>query len=173
MSWHDQREDYDDHPELGPMAPPHTGCGVTSVMWVFGLMQFIGTQLWVAFVVTVLVISHFVDDDKTLDDAWRTVTNFEIYWVTFLGWPVATACAILVMRGANCLRQFRHYPLAVSAALLSILSVPFVCLAIVQTIVGIYALCLLLRPDVRARFEAVARGTLKTYAPESSHDRTT
>ena len=138
MSEHDEREDYDDALEWGPIAPAHTGRGAASVMWMFGLMQLIGTQFWVAFVVTVLVVVHFVDEDMTLVDAWRTVTNFEIYWLTFLGWPIATTCAILVMRGANGLRRFRHYPFAVTAAVLSILSVPFVCLAVAQTIVGIY-----------------------------------
>jgi len=159
MSEHDERENYDDILEWGPPAPPHIVRLPAAIMWGVGLSQFLIVQMWLAILVGSLVFTHFVDDDKNLADAWDRVIRKPPLWGSFLGWPLATACTIIVMRGANDLKRFRRYHWVVVAATLTLLSVPIIFLGVVQVPLGIWLLWILLRRDVRARFEAVARGT--------------
>jgi hypothetical protein len=165
VSDQDQRDDYDDDRLHCPLATPEVVRGPASAMWGFGLLQLLLWQTWFAFVICLLVVSHFVDADKTLADLWRTITRSELIWLTLAGWPLATACTIIAIYGANCLRRFRGYRWALTAAILTLASAPVICLLPIQVPLGIWVLIVVLRPDVRARFEAVARGTIG----ESSH----
>lgn len=157
MTDHDERDDYDDEPGRGPLAAQHIVHWPSSAMWAFGLLQMIFAQMWIAFFATLLVITNFVDDDRTWSDVWDQLKDEEAVWMTLAGWPVATLCTLVVMRGANDLRHFRRYPWVVAGTVLTILAVPFFYLAVIQLPLGLWVLYLLLRRDVRARFEAVAR----------------
>jgi hypothetical protein len=157
MTGHDERDDYDDEGWGDQLAPAPVVHWPASAMWGFGVLQLILLQTWTAFVVALLVISHFVDDDRTLAELWRTITSSELVWMSLVGWPLATACAVVVIRGANDLGRFRHYWWAVTAAFLTLFSAPVVCLAPIQLPLGVWVLVVLARRDVRARFETVAR----------------
>jgi hypothetical protein len=161
VSGHDPREDYDDEPGLGRLAPEQVVRLPASAMWVFGLLQLVGTQLWVGFVAILLLLVELVDHGKPLDDVWDKIEDEPIYWATLLAWPVATACGLFVMRGANDLRRFRHYWRVVAAVVLTLFSVPVVCVGVFQLPIGVWILLVVTRRDVRARFEAVARGTME------------
>ena len=69
------------------------------MMWVFGVLQFIVTQLWVALLIIAIIFTEFVDDDQTLSEFWNSQKLEWGFWLYLVGWPVATACAIIVMRG--------------------------------------------------------------------------
>ena len=157
MTEHDPRDDYDDILDMGPQAPASLVRWPASMMWVFGLLQFIITQLWIAFLITVIVFTHFVDDNKTLSEFWNSVKDASNFWLSVLVWPLASACTLLLMRAANELKRFRHYQLVVAGAILTVLSVPFIFLGVFQVPLGVWLIVLLLRRDVRAHFEAVAR----------------
>jgi hypothetical protein len=159
MSDHDPRDDYDDELARGPLAPEHIVRWPASAMWAFGLLQLIFAQMWVALLATTIVLTNFVDDDKTVSEVWDRFKHTEAFWLTLAGWPVATFCTILVMRGGNDLRRFRRYPWVAAGTVLMMLAVPFFYLAVIQLPLGLWVLYFLLRRDVRARFEAVARGT--------------
>jgi hypothetical protein len=90
--------------------------------------------------------------------------------------PVALAgigIAIVVVRGSVAMRRFRRYPWAVAAAVLTVLSLPCVFALPFASPVGVWTLIVLRRPDVRARFAAVARGTMKAAPPEAPDARRT
>ena len=166
MTGHDERNDYDDVRWDGhPLAPAAVARWPASAMWGFGVLQLILVQTWTAFVVAILVVTFFVDDDRTVDDVWRAITRNPSLWMSFVGWPLATGCAIVVIRGANSLRRFRHYWWAVTAGFLTLFAIPVLFLAPVQLPLGVWALAVLARRDVRARFEAVARGTINKPDP--------
>ena len=167
MTDHDERDDYDDERWGDQLAPTSVVRWPASAMWGFGVLQLILLQTWTAFVVVLLVISHFVDDDRTFADLWQTITRSELLWMSLAGWPFATAGTIAVIWGANSLRRFRHYWWTVTAACLTLFSVPIICLAPIQLPLGIWVLVVLARRDVRARFEAVARGTIPSPPGEA------
>jgi hypothetical protein len=157
MSEHDEREDYDDERWGDQLAPASAVRWPASAMWACGVLQLLCAQVWVGFVVLLLVLIDLVDDDRTLGEVWEKVRREPALWGTFAVWPVATACAVLVIRGANDLRRFRRYWWAVVAAVLTVFSVPVLCLAVLQVPVGAWVLVVLARRDVRARFEVEAR----------------
>lgn len=160
MKGRDQREDYDDDPDRGPLAPEHVVRWPASAMWVFGLLQLMATQLWLAFFAGATLVVYVVDNGKTIGEAWDAMKYEPAFWLTVAGWPIGTACAITVMRGANDLKQFRRYSRVVVGAVFILLGIPVIYFAVVQFPLGLWLIWLLLRRDVRARFEAVARGTV-------------
>jgi len=141
-------------------------------MWVFGVLQFIATQLWMALLISTIIVVEFVDGNQTLGGFWISVKDEWGFWLYLGAWPVATACAIIVTRAANDLKRFRHYQLVVAGAILTLLSVPCIFLGVIQVPLGVWLIALLLRRDVRARFEAVARGTIREAPPEDRDART-
>lgn len=168
MSEHDLREDYDDLHYQGPLARPEVVRWPASIMWVFGLLQLIIVQLWVGFLASILVMTHIVRDNKPWSEVWETATTEETFWISALAWPFLVAGPFVVIRAATHLRRFRRYPLVVAGVILTLLAFPFLYLAVLQLPLGIYLAILLLRRDVRARFEAVARGTITPTSPEAS-----
>lgn len=170
MSANDPGEDYDDEPWKGRVTPEYIVRWPASIMWVAGLIQFIFIQLWIGPLIAFLALGYLIAD-KTLADVWQFALKYPAIWISFLGWPLASACSIVMMVGANDLAHFRRYYLVVAAASLTLLSIPVLPLAIVQLPVGIWTLWLLFRRDIRARFEAVARGTILAPQSESSHAR--
>src|SRR5262249_12105381 len=131
MSEHDPRDDYDDELWKGRLAPQDIVRWPASIMWVFGLLQLIIAQVWFAVLCYVFLMAAF-DERKTLQGVWNDAIRQEEIWLTVLCWPVATACTILVMRAANDLKRFRRYPWVVAGAVLTVLSVPFIYLGVIQ-----------------------------------------
>ena len=158
MSEYDERDDYDDEPRNRPLAPDHVMRWPASTMWAFGLLQLIFTQTIMTFLIVVTVVVNFVDGDKTLADFWAHVTSNPELWLGPLGWLLATAWTAFVIRAANGMRRYQRYWSAVTAAVLTMFSVPFFYLVVIQLPIGVWVLVVLARRDVRARFEAVARG---------------
>jgi len=166
MSEHDQREDYDDEPDRGPLARKRIVAWPASAMWVLGLMQCIITQFIVAFW-TYLFVRIGLDDGKSLRDLLEEVLANEVALIALACWPMATACTVLVMRGANDLRRFQRYPWVVAAAVMTFLSIPFFYLGVLGIPLSLWIFILLLRRDVRARFEAVSRcSTITERSPK-------
>src|SRR5262245_38056525 len=157
VSEHDPREDYDDEPWNRRRSPQDIVRWPASIRWVFGVLQFIATQLWMALLISTTIVVEFVDGDQTLGEFWNSVKDEWGFWLYLGAWPVGTACAIIVMRAANDLKRFRRYTFVVAGAILTFLSVPCIFLGVVQVPLGVWLILLLLRRDVRARFEAVAR----------------
>ena len=87
------------------------------------------------------------------------------------GWPLAVAAPILVMRGAGDMRRFRRYWWAVTAGVLTLFAIPIIHLGVFQLPLGLWVLQVLARRDVRARFDAVARGTIPSAPTEASDAR--
>jgi hypothetical protein len=171
VTGHDPRQDFDDEPWRGHLAPEAMVRLPAAMMWVFGLLQFIITQLWIVFFAGLLLFAHFVDEKKTIGELWTLIKSDEEIWLGLAVWPVATACTIVVVRGANGLRNFRRYWWVVTGAILTVLAVPFFYLGVVQLPLGIWLLVLLARRDVRARFAVVARGTMTQAPPEAPDAR--
>jgi len=142
MSEHDEREDYDDLPNRGPLAPEYIVRRPAAMMWGVGLVQLIITQLAAFFYVALMVVFIF-DGETTLGDTSEIVLGIA-------GWVAASVWLVTVMRAASKLRRFQSHRWVVTGAMLTLLTMPPV---------GIWLVWLLLRRDVRARFEAVARGT--------------
>jgi hypothetical protein len=168
MSEHDERDDYDDADWVDVLAAKHLVRWPGAAMWTFGVVQLILVQLWIAFIVTMWTLANFVDDDRTFAEAWRTVTNNRALWGSFVLWPIATICACAMIHGANGFRRYDRYSWAVVGAILLSLSVPCPCLLVAQLPFGIWSIVLLLRRDVRARFDAVARAARSTNVTEDT-----
>lgn len=125
-------------------------------MWIMGFLQLISTQVWISLPLGFLVLGFL--GGVTFAEAWQVIRRFPLLWVSFLFWPFATVISIIVMRGATNLEGFQKYTWVLIAASLTLVSMPIICLGVIQVPLGLWLLRLLLRPDVRARFEAVARG---------------
>jgi len=108
MSEHDQREDYDDDPNRGALAPAHIVLWPSSIMWAFGLLQLNFAQLAAAFLI-VLVILSILDGHTSLTESLQEMTKPDGLLVIIL-WLATTAGCIIVIRGSNDLRRFRRYP---------------------------------------------------------------
>ncbi len=172
MSEHDQREDYDDKPDRGRLASKEIVAWPASVMWVLGLMQCVFTQVGLVFLACMFV-AEGLDAGKSFGEIWQTAFSEEAEVLTLLAWPIVTACAVLVMQGANDLRRFRRYPLVIASVVLTFLSIPFIYLGVLGIPLSIWLALLLLRRDVRARFEAVACGNIVNHSGEESNARST
>jgi len=171
VSEHDPRDDYDDEPWRDRPSPKDLVRMPASMMGVFGLLQIIITQLYTGVGIATTVLS-FVDDGKGIGDVLRSPMDIATMLLIVAVWLLATACAIVVMCGANDLGRFRRYWWVVAGAVLTLLGVPFFYLAVVQFPLGIWLIVLLSRRDVRARFEAVARGRIESGPQELRHART-
>jgi hypothetical protein len=119
----------------------------------------------------VFVINNFVDDDRTVAQAWQNFIRTDAFWISTLAWPAMTAATIVVISAANNLRRFRRYPLVITGTVLTLLAIPCSFVGVFQLPLGIWLLALLLRRDVRARFEAVARATIPPSPPEPADAR--
>jgi hypothetical protein len=76
------------------------------------------------------------------------------------------ASGIVVLLGARAMPLFRRYHLCVLAAALAMLSFPVVYTGVLTIPVGAWALVILLRPRVRARFDVVRQSSASVTEPE-------
>jgi hypothetical protein len=152
MSEHDPREDYDDEPWKGRLAPDHVVRWPASAMWVFGLVQLILSLLGLV-MIAVGVIWRAQDEP----DKWADHFLDEDFRVILAAGAFGTIANLVIMHGAAGMVRFRRYPWAVTASVLIVFSLPFVYFAMFTVPLGVWALIVLLRRDVRARFAANAR----------------
>ncbi len=154
---HDERDDYDDEPWRRPTPPdvlvrqaagPLWLCG-----WVFAVAAMGGTALFVIFL---LDLTGHLDPAKTEE----VLTNLALTG-GFIGGCILWAAGLF--HGARRMRTFQDYKTAMLAAGMAVLPLPFPHAAALTTFVGVWAVVVLTRPSVRARFAANRRGTI----PES------
>ncbi|HEX3151889.1 MAG TPA: hypothetical protein VHR66_27705 [Gemmataceae bacterium] len=156
MIEHDERDDYDDEPWRGKLAPERVLRWPSSVMWAFGVLQFIFAQTGMIMLITTTVLLEFIDGDQTLAGLWRAVRSDPAFWLVPLLWLLATVWTLLLIRAANDMRRYRRYRSVLAAVIMSMFSVPFFYLAVIQIPIGAWILLVLTRRDVRARFELPA-----------------
>jgi hypothetical protein len=166
VSGHDEREDYDDEPWRKRRPPDESIRWAASTIWAFGQVQLILSGLGFFFAAWVAILTAF-DEGIGKDAEPFEVVLFAASSVAAIAWNA------VVIRAANRMRQFRRYRLAVLGSAMSVLPVPFFYFAIFSFPLGVYSFILLMRSDVRARFAAVARGTMKAAPPEAPDARRT
>ena len=136
VSEHDLRADYS---EEGPSFEAQVK-GPAVALWLCGCaFSFVG--LMGLGITTAGALSKW-STDFCLAMAW---TGMIVVWGT------------LILRGASQMWDGRQYRRAIIVAILAIAPLPCAVAGIVSLPVGVWALMVLFRPDVRAHFEAVAR----------------
>jgi hypothetical protein len=171
VSGHDEREDYDDEPLKSQLAPMHIVRRPATIMMICGILQLIAMQVFL--VMCRQQFSYFKWGDKTFGAFWNDITQDHSAMFLAGAWLLATAGSIVIIAGSRSLLQFRRYGLVFAAAILTVLSLPWFYLCVVQVPTGVIVIRLLRRPDVRARFAAVARGTMNASPPEAPDARRT
>jgi hypothetical protein len=152
---HDERDDYDDEPWRRRATPEQRLRTPASVIAAFGAIQ-LGFSI-LGGIATAIVICWALFDPAAVDA--EDMTWYEAVAVlAIVGLMVAWNW--LIVRGAARMRNCLNYRLAVLAAVLSFFAAPFYYCIPIYAPVAVWALLILLRRDVRARFEAVARGTM-------------
>jgi hypothetical protein len=146
MIEHDERDDYDDLRYEWPLADAETVLLPAGIMWVLGFVQLLLTQLG-------MVYMWIVTFENDREDA-----NSSVLCSSLFIWPIMTASAVVMMIGADRFRRFQQYRLVFSATIITLLSLPCFCLAVFQVPLAIWIIVLLVRGDVRGRFEANQKG---------------
>jgi hypothetical protein len=159
MSEHD---DYDDEPWRPRASPEKLLLIPASILGAFGAIQLAFTILGCVAMAVLVVWSFFESDDVAdLDRTEDTVLAI----VVCLGASLLPATNFIIFRGAKRMRSCRNYRLAVAAAVLSLVSLPFFYFIPIAAPVAVWTLIVLSRPDVRARFDAVARDKMTKSIP--------
>jgi len=156
MSEHDQREDYDDEPWKGRLAPKHFVRWPASAMWAFGLVQLLLSIVGLI-LLGLAVLERAVAGQDNAAGSWQSLFLSDDFLIILFVCVIGTTANLVVMRGAAGMGRFRRYSWAVAASVLLVLSVPFIYFAVFTVPLGIWALIVLCRRDVRARFGANAR----------------
>ena len=115
-------------------------------MWSLGLFQ-MGASLLTTLVAVSAAIDHLVKGPVMRPEQVATAGALVALGV------IGTVLGGIVVRGALAMRQLKRYSRAKTAAVLTLLSLPFVAAAPVSVPVGAWALLILRRPDVRRQFE--------------------
>ena len=146
MSDHDPREDYDDEPWRGRAVKGRLINVPADLMWSCGWMQ-IAVSLYAVFSAVVTTVP-----------ALSGPPAGGVRWLPSLLFLVVGLVGLLVnglvVRGAKAMRRGADYPRAVLAACLTVTSVPCIASFPYTVPIGIWALIVLNRPDVRAWFRA-------------------
>jgi hypothetical protein len=150
MSEHDPRDDYDDEPWRGRDTPENVIKRSSDLLWTSGMFQ-MGVSSFGAALPIGLFIERTIEGRPILKSDVKE--GIILVAVALVGIGISA----VVLRGAAAMRGYRLHSLAVAAGVLSMFSLPCLYAVPFSTPIGIWALILLHRPDVRARFEAVAR----------------
>ena len=162
MSGHDPRLDYDDEVSQAPGLPNRFVKWTAMALIAAALMQ-LGISL-IAAGFWLLPLLEKVFRQEGLN--WKDIgENLGIVAVTVVG-IITNSVALL---GSLQMWRLRHPRLAVTAAALVGIAIPFFPLSVLTMPLAVWAIRLLWSPDVRARFEAVTRSTI----PPSPHKDTT
>jgi hypothetical protein len=149
MSWHDPRDDYDDEPWKGRFSIERLLKPTTDVMWSFGVFQLAVSLLGILLVVGGLFERWTEGPPVTWTDFWRGLL------LATIG-AVGIVTSLIVMRGSHFMKRFDKYSIAIAAAILTIFSLPCIYAAPFGIPIGLWAVYILRRRDIRARFDAVA-----------------
>ena len=163
MSEHDQRDDYDDKTRISDQLQDKELDHSLSQLWWVGFTQLLIAQ----FAVVVILMLMIVFGDGLND---RGSIAVELL-IPFLVWIIGTAFNIVVILGATVGSRAKMYWLALLASLIAMTSFPAVWFAPVTSYLALRALRRLANRDVRARFEAVARGTITSHSSEVTDAR--
>jgi len=169
VSDHDEREDYDDEPWRKRATPEELLRTPASIIAAFGAIQLGFSVVGCVAVVALMIWSLFHDPGADTEPEDGGLYEFL---------AVVSICILsvlwnwVIVRGAGRMRKCRDYRLCVAAAVLSIFSVPFYYCLPISAGVAVWALVILSRRDVRARFGAVARGTIIPAPVETPDART-
>jgi hypothetical protein len=150
----DERDDYDDEPARARLADPAIVRRPAKVMLVCGIVQLLATQVF-----AVMVRKNFAFykwGDRTVGAFWEDLTGGGQPSFLAAGWLLMTAASVVIVTGARHFVRFRRYGLAFAAAVLTIVSLPWIYMCPIQIPTGVIVIRLLRRPEVRARFVAVA-----------------
>lgn len=173
VSGHDERDDYDDEPWRKRRLPEELLRTPAAMLSTFAVIQMGFSALGV--IVLLVAVGRALLDPAPADPDWEDLAWYEAAAVVAMVLAGVGAVIVwnwLIIRGAARMRTCRNYRLALAAAFLSILPVPFYYCGPISAPAAIWALVILLRRDVRARFEAVARGTMTAPPPEAPDART-
>ena len=153
MRGHDERDDYDDEPWRKSEAPDNVR-RVANALWWFGLIQLVVSSFGVVFAIGCFVSAR-------VDGEYGKYKPPDLYWMGALSLAgVIWNCVLMWAAGG--MARGEGYRRSFTAAILGVLPIPCAYLGMFSVPVGIYALVLLRKPDVRARFAAVARRSTAT-----------
>jgi hypothetical protein len=148
VSEHDLQEDYDDEPWRKRLRPEdHLFLPATAIM-AFGIVQ-------CAWSVVSMAIPEMILEAEGEPE------------LVFCLSVLATAWNGVIVYSAADMRRFRRYRMAVIATIMSLVAAPFFVFVLISVPLGVWTLIVLCRRDVRARFEAVARGTIEQARPNT------
>lgn len=148
MSEHDEREDYDDEPWRRRWGTEEYVLVPASSIIAFAVIQCV-------LAVFALAIPDVFYVTESAPHLTIPVAAIAIIWNLAIIW------------GAWGMHQFRRYRLSLGAAVMSFVPIPCIYCVPVSAPLGIWTLVALLRPDVRARFAAVARAAKNSLSPST------
>jgi hypothetical protein len=163
VSHHDERDDYDDEPWRRLVAPDQLR-RIANGLFIFGALQALAA-ICGSTAMAFSTVSAWTNGDI---GKYRPP---ESYWM-FAYCIVGGVTSAIVLRGASLMRRCLAYRYCLFAAVVALFPIPCYCLIFFNLALGISALRQLRRPDVRARFEAVARGTIVRGPAETPDART-
>jgi hypothetical protein len=144
VSDHDPREDYDDEPWRGRAVKGRLINLPADLMWSCAWFQ-IAVSLYALLSATTIAVQALSGRQAANNPVLASVICLAVGIVGLVhNW--------LVVRGAKAMRRGTDYPRAVLAACLTVASVPCVASFPYTVPLGIWALIVLNRPDVRAHF---------------------
>lgn len=154
MSEYDERDDYDDEPWRRRRDAAEMVRSPAAFMSAIGMIQLAFSILGLSASLVGFVWNLIEPDDFQDEWAW-----LEILIAIF----VSAICVVLnwfIVRAVARFRAFKSYRIVVVGTILFLFSVPFYYCGLLSFPVGIWALVVLSNAEVRARFEAVARGEM-------------
>jgi hypothetical protein len=150
VSGHDERDDYDDEPWRRRATPQQLVRYPAAIIEVLAAVQ-VAFALLGCLAPAIFIVWDLVDPGGPEAMSWD-----EAVLVT-LGFGLCLAWNLVIIRGVGRLRRCRNYRSALTAAIMSTLPIPFLYLGAVSIPVGIWAVAILGRRDVRAHFRTAAR----------------
>jgi hypothetical protein len=150
VSGHDERDDYDDEPWRRRAKPQQLVRVPAAIIEVLAAVQ-LAFSLLGCLAPAVFIVWDLVDPAGP-----ESMSRDEAVLVT-LAFGLCLAWNWVVVRGVGRMLRCRNYRMALTAAVMANLPLPFFYLRAVSIPVAIWAVTILGRRDVRAHFRAVAR----------------
>jgi hypothetical protein len=140
-----ERDDYDDRPFHEPWTPEQlVPPAATALRWVGAIEFLAATGLLLAVYLAVAI--RFQDPAEDPNELYGTLAIASAVCTTL------AAFGATMFLAAKPMRQFRRYRLAIVAAVVAIIQLPYIIFGAFTCPFGIWALVVLCRRDVRRRF---------------------
>jgi len=152
VSDHDERDDYDDEPWRRRARPQQLVRFPAAIIEILAAVQ-VAFSLLGCLAPAVFIVWGLVDPGGPEAMSWD-----EAVLVTS-GFGFCLTWNWIIVHGVGRMRRCRDYRLALTAALMSLVPLPFLYLGAVSIPVGIWTVAILGRRDVRAHFRATSRKT--------------